>query len=648
MNENVNLTFTANTGGLTTANNQLESLENTAPRVDSAFRTMGNTLTTTSRRITSSFRPAGNVVQNSAYQIQDFAVQVQGGQSAMLAFSQQAPQFFGAFGAGGAVLGTIIAITTAIAGPFIVSMFDAESQADKLDKAMESLEGTIQLTATGTAFLTDELQALAEKSEEVAEVKLRAKLNDALDASKAAFKIAAESASEFRGIIGEKLIYDENGSLLRSIDLSASNIDKLTKKYGITADEVRELGNLTDQMVSTKSVEDVKALSERISEITNTSAKANKEFVTYTDTLNDATREYNELGTVIDKINSQLEKGVTPDKIITEGEDKEAKKAEESRIARLEREAEREAARNARLEASAIRRAERQAEIEADAIDKGYERAIKATMSEEELINASYDRKLEALRAYYDANQLYASEANDKIYQLEEARALKLEELAAKELKQKQDYEQQKTQATLTALSDVGSAITEMGEENSAAAKIGYAITQGIQVAQAINNANLAYTGMIASAATAAAVAGPAGPAVYAAGQAQAEVVRGIGYTTAGLIAGQSIASFEGGGMTPDGARVGGMDGKGGMLAMLHPNEKVTDLTKSANDTGAGVIVNVNIEGGTGNETVTSTESKDDQGRKIKNIVIQMANDKTSGLMKGIFSNTTAQPKGNR
>jgi len=81
---------------------------------------------------------------------------------------------------------------------------------------------------------------------------------------------------------------------------------------------------------------------------------------------------------------------------------------------------------------------------------------------------------------------------------------------------------------------------------------------------------------------------------------------------------------------------------------MLHPNGKVTDLTKSANDDGAGVIVNVNIEGGTGNETVTTTESKDDQGRKIKNIVIQMANDKTSGLMKGIFSNTTAQPKGNR
>lgn len=38
--------------------------------------------------------------------------------------------------------------------------------------------------------------------------------------------------------------------------------------------------------------------------------------------------------------------------------------------------------------------------------------------------------------------------------------------------------------------------------------------------------------------------------------------------------------SFDGGGFTGPGARAGGMDGKGGFMAMLHPNETVLDHTK--------------------------------------------------------------------
>lgn len=44
-------------------------------------------------------------MQQAGYQIQDFIVQVQGGQSALVAFSQQGSQLAGAFGRGGAVVG---------------------------------------------------------------------------------------------------------------------------------------------------------------------------------------------------------------------------------------------------------------------------------------------------------------------------------------------------------------------------------------------------------------------------------------------------------------------------------------------------------------------------------------------------------------
>ena len=48
--------------------------------------------------------------------------------------------------------------------------------------------------------------------------------------------------------------------------------------------------------------------------------------------------------------------------------------------------------------------------------------------------------------------------------------------------------------------------------------------------------------------------------------------------------------SFEGGGFTGHGARAGGLDNKGGFMAMLHPNESVIDHSKG----GAGGVTVVN------------------------------------------------------
>lgn len=50
--------------------------------------------------------------------------------------------------------------------------------------------------------------------------------------------------------------------------------------------------------------------------------------------------------------------------------------------------------------------------------------------------------------------------------------------------------------------------------------------------------------------------------------------------------------NFEGGGYTGMGARAGGLDGRGGQLAMVHPNETVIDHTKGQS---MGATVNFNI-----------------------------------------------------
>jgi len=53
-----------------------------------------------------------------------------------------------------------------------------------------------------------------------------------------------------------------------------------------------------------------------------------------------------------------------------------------------------------------------------------------------------------------------------------------------------------------------------------------------------------------------------------------------------GGLAGKVISSFDGGGYTGSGARSGGVDGKGGFMAVLHPQETVTDHTKGMAHSG--------------------------------------------------------------
>lgn len=138
---------------------------------------------------------------------------------------------------------------------------------------------------------------------------------------------------------------------------------------------------------------------------------------------------------------------------------------------------------------------------------------------------------------------------------------------------------------TLAGFFDQASGIGKAFFLISQAMAAGNAVIQGYATAAAIKTA---YAGM-------AATAGPGAPAILATGEAHAAAAIGMGFATAAAIAGQTIASFEGGGMTFNGVRSGGLDGRGGRLAMVHPNEKITDLEKT-DRTQQPVNVNINIQ----------------------------------------------------
>ncbi|PHS22000.1 MAG: hypothetical protein COA84_14050 [Robiginitomaculum sp.] len=151
----------------------------------------------------------------------------------------------------------------------------------------------------------------------------------------------------------------------------------------------------------------------------------------------------------------------------------------------------------------------------------------------------------------------------------------------------------QSQQVSLGLLAEAGALVTSVigqtNEESSNAQKLAFLAIQGVAVAQAIVNANLAWSQ---------ATVDPTVPN-YAAKLAQAETARALGYATAGVIAGTSIA-----GVFDDGTPMGGVPRDG--TYMLEKGEMVMskDNSKKFGDDmsmggGGGITINapMNVSG---------------------------------------------------
>lgn len=131
--------FSAVTTQAKEAERALEGARVYAKKLGDELARTGNT----SEGVSSKF--GGNLkgsISQAGFQIQDFAVQVGGGTSAMTAFGQQAPQFLGVFGPAGSIAGAIIAIG-AVAFNVFTKMGDdagtAKAGLDKLDETIEKI-----------------------------------------------------------------------------------------------------------------------------------------------------------------------------------------------------------------------------------------------------------------------------------------------------------------------------------------------------------------------------------------------------------------------------------------------------------------------------------------------------------------------------
>ena len=106
-----------------------------------------------------------NALQQGGYQVQDFIVQVQSGQSALVAFSQQGSQLASVFSP---VAGAVLTIATVIAGSLMASLNNGKNAIDAMKDAISAMDQVISVSSNGVAAYSDKFAALAKANTTVA------------------------------------------------------------------------------------------------------------------------------------------------------------------------------------------------------------------------------------------------------------------------------------------------------------------------------------------------------------------------------------------------------------------------------------------------------------------------------------------------
>lgn len=179
-------TVEAETDQLLSSNKTIDaSIDKTA----NSFKKLDTQVTKTSSAVNGAISGMGRSAGMAGIQIQQFVGQIQGGQNAMVALSQQSADL--GFVLGAPLVGAVVGISASLVGILLPSLFDSEDGLKELEKATESLSATFTLSSSGVVEYTEKMQTLAQVSSSLAKIKLSATINE----QKAAMETAANVIS---------------------------------------------------------------------------------------------------------------------------------------------------------------------------------------------------------------------------------------------------------------------------------------------------------------------------------------------------------------------------------------------------------------------------------------------------------------------
>lgn len=190
----------------------------------------------------------GNI-QNLSFQVQDFAVQVAAGTAASTALGQQLPQLLGGFGALGAVLGAVVAVGVPLAAMFLGSKkeaVDLDKSVKELTAGLEALREAHANAALPVEVLTEKYGALADEMARVFQNQLAIAAQE-LAAMGAAIQSAIADTADLSGMV--KSFDDLKAAEVAGVvshEEYLSALRRLEEQFGFTAAQALQYQSLMD------------------------------------------------------------------------------------------------------------------------------------------------------------------------------------------------------------------------------------------------------------------------------------------------------------------------------------------------------------------------------------------------------------------
>jgi len=425
------LLFKAETGDLAKAEKALDGVAASGKRAGSATDGFGKSTQKTSDSVRKMRYTAGQL----GFQVQDIAVQLQSGTSAMVVFGQQGSQIAGAFGPGGAIFGAVIAIGAAV-GSLLVASFSKGSQSAKDLKA--EIEG-----------LTENFEALGEAARAVYIRELTKEMEDhieTLDELKLQYIASRNEVAALGRLFGDNADRIKEQTVITQ-DL-AKAVEDYENKITAAGEKVDLLtGKKKEETTETKrQIEDIKRYVERMQEQAATISLNTIELAKY---------KAVQMGANATQMQSIL---LSAQRIAQYTAEQEAiKKAtvEAEKQKKIEKQsAERKTQDQSRLDEKIkqiIDGEARKAEAEQAATDQRAVQIAESLMSEEEQIRMSYERRSQII---LDSTLLTGQQVNEAMAALEIERQDKLREIKDKSAEEDRARSAQTT-SQLLAFEDI-------------------------------------------------------------------------------------------------------------------------------------------------------------------------------------------------
>ena len=515
------------------------------------------------------FRIVRGGMGQMGHQVQDIAVMLQSGQNPFIIIGQQGSQIASLFGPQGAVVGAFLAVTAAIATSMLPSLFktsqamkDAAEQSKRLYENFDELDDSLKAIA------------LRQAANEIKD------LEEGIDNASVGFVTYAKTL--FAAAVGLRSFESATNDLaLESIRLLEVNAK--------AKQNIIDINKKTDERTdATESLLD----------------KLKEELVTLGMT-NVQLAEYN--AQQAGAIQGDIDRAKSLQALIDE---KQRELDIEEAIEKLNLEKDKNTKKKIEREAKELKRTKAN-------LDKQITQIRDGLLAEELLIATQYDRQREIIKKSYDLQvidkgqfiALMAALDADEIAKRDERfleqeaklqshmdKETQIRQRAADEARRIEEAKQRVQDQALSSAESMTGQMADLLGKQSAAGKAAFAVQKALAVAQIIVDTERAAN-------AAGAYASGGGIMAFL---ASSQGIRAVGYASAAMVAATSVSSFEGGGFTGKGSRSGGLDGKGGFAAILHPNETVVDHTKGQ---GAnGVVVNQTINVTTGVQSTVRAE----------------------------------------